>query len=165
MCASRIVVVSDRVPARPGTPAGAGGLVAALEPALAVTGGLWFGWSGDTGSASSPPRRWADGAVQYATLDLPAEEIAAYYEGWCNSILWPLLHGMPEHACAVDGGEEAWRVVNSRFAHWLLPLLRGTDLVWVQDYHLIPLGRALRAIGWGGALGYFHHVPVPSPVH
>jgi trehalose 6-phosphate synthase len=146
-------------------PAGAGGLVAALGPALAATGGLWFGWSGDTGSASTPPRRWADGAVQYATLDLPADEVVAYYEGWCNSTLWPLLHGMPEHALISAGDEETWRVVNSRFARWLLPMLRGADLVWVQDYHLIPLGRALRALGWGGALGYFHHVPVPSVTH
>jgi len=165
MCASRIVIVSNRVPARPGTPAGAGGLVAALGPARASTGGLWFGWSGSAGAATSPPRRWADGAVQYATLDLPAHEIASYYEGWCNSTLWPLLHGMPEHAHTVERGEEAWRAVNSRFARWLLPMLRGSDLVWVQDYHLIPLGRALRALGWGGALGYFHHVPVPSLPH
>ncbi len=34
--------------------------------------------------------------------------------------------------------------VNRRFADTLLPLIEPDDLVWVHDYHLIPLGTELR---------------------
>ena len=40
--------------------------------------------------------------------------------------------------------------------------MRARDVVWIHDYHLIPLGEELRALGWEGPCGYFHHVPVPE---
>jgi trehalose 6-phosphate synthase len=33
--------------------------------------------------------------------------------------------------------------------------------IWVQDYHLIPLGRELRARGVKNAIGFFLHIPGP----
>ena len=35
--------------------------------------------------------------------------------------------------------------VNERFAETVAPLIEPDDLVWVHDYHLIPLGQRLRA--------------------
>src|SRR5690606_8668300 len=57
---------------------------------------------------------------------------------------------------------QVYRSVNARFARALFPLLQPGDLVWVHDYHLIPLGLELRRLGWRGRLGYFHHTPVPE---
>ena len=37
------------------------------------------------------------------------------------------------------------------------------DLVWVHDYHLIPLASELRAAGITNPIGYFHHIPWPAP--
>ena len=37
------------------------------------------------------------------------------------------------------------------------------DFIWVHDYHLMLVGGALRARGWRGQLGYFHHIPFPPP--
>jgi trehalose 6-phosphate synthase len=48
------------------------------------------------------------------------------------------------------------------FADRLAPLLRADDIVWVHDYHLIPLGAMLRARGVGNRIGFFLHVPMPS---
>jgi len=42
-------------------------------------------------------------------------------------------------------------------------LSRPDDLVWVHDYHLIPLAEELRALGLVNAIGYFHHIPWPAP--
>ena len=41
----------------------------------------------------------------------------------------------------------------------LQPLLRPSDLVWVHDYHLLPLPAALRARGVANPIGFFLHVP------
>ena len=40
---------------------------------------------------------------------------------------------------------------------------RPDDLVWVHDYHLIPLAAELRALGVTNPIGYFHHIPWPAP--
>src|SRR5215213_6678197 len=53
--------------------------------------------------------------------------------------------------------------VNHTFARALAPLTRPEDLVWVHDYHLIPLAEELRALGLANRIGYFHHIPWPAP--
>jgi trehalose 6-phosphate synthase len=47
------------------------------------------------------------------------------------------------------------------FADRLQPLLQDDDLVWVHDYHLIPLGQELRQRGARQPLGFFLHIPFP----
>ncbi|HET6468790.1 MAG TPA: trehalose-6-phosphate synthase, partial [Geminicoccaceae bacterium] len=58
---------------------------------------------------------------------------------------------------------ECWRQVNRRFARQLLPHLRPDDRIWIHDYHLIPMGRELRSLGFDGRIGFFLHIPFPSP--
>ena len=53
--------------------------------------------------------------------------------------------------------------VNEHFASELDKLLRPDDLVWVHDYHLIPLAKMLRARGHNNRIGYFLHIPCPPP--
>ena len=36
-----------------------------------------------------------------------------------------------------------------------------TDLIWVQDYHFIPLARELRKLGVMNRIGFFLHIPFP----
>src|SRR5262249_35739932 len=84
-----------------------------------------------------------------------------YYLGFCNQALWPLLHCFQERARIHIRQEAAYRQVQARFAASLLPLLREGDLVWVHDYHLLLLGRDLRARGWTGRIGFFLHTPFP----
>ena len=54
-----------------------------------------------------------EGNVDFATIDLTPFEVAGYYEGFCNRVLWPLHHGLPERAHLEPGGYEAWRSVKS----------------------------------------------------
>jgi len=156
----RIVAISNRVPP-PSSERAAGGLVAAVLPALEAEGGLWFGWSGQSNATPGPPAREIRGVVEYATLDLAPEEVRDYYEGFCNQTLWPLMHGFPDRASIDPPQYDTWRAVNERFAAVIAPDLRDGDLVWVHDYHFMPLGAELRARGWDGPLGYFHHIPIP----
>jgi trehalose 6-phosphate synthase len=159
---SRLVVVSNRV-ALP-KESRAGGLAVALRAALAEEGGLWFGWSGrKRRSPSGKLHREREGNVEYATLDLSREDFDAYYNGFANRTLWPLLHFRMD---LVDYSRETYagyRRVNALFADRLAPLLRESDIVWIHDYHLIPLAQRLRERGVGNRIGFFLHVPMPSP--
>ncbi|HTM71561.1 MAG TPA: trehalose-6-phosphate synthase, partial [Luteimonas sp.] len=162
----RLVVVSNRV-ALPGE-SRAGGLAVALQAALEDRaqqrhGGLWFGWSGKIDPARSGRlhRQHADG-IDYATIDLSRRDHADYYNGFANRSLWPLLHFRMD---LVDYSREtyaAYRRVNALFADKLAPLLRDDDIVWVHDYHLIPLASVLREHGVRARMGFFLHVPMPS---
>ena len=40
-------------------------------------------------------------------------------------------------------------------------LLKPDDLIWIHDYHLIPLAAELRRRGVTNRIGYFHHIPWP----
>ena len=50
------------------------------------------------------------------------------------------------------------------YARKLLPLLKDDDIIWVHDYHLIPLAAELRALGCRQKIGFFLHIPVPPPL-
>jgi len=161
---NRLFVVSNRVP-RPSVEGySPGGLVSALRPSLEATGSaVWFGWSGDTDAETGSPHRETYRGVEYARLDLTEAHVEGYYEAFGNRVLWPLLHGLVEHvAPEAMASHSMYREVNRLFASAILPMLRPDDLVWVHDYHLIPLGQELRRLGWRGRIGYFHHTPIPS---
>src|SRR3954453_13191873 len=159
---NRLVVVSNRVPAPSAAGAQAGGLAVALEALMQQRGGLWFGWSGRIGDGTGT-RMLEDGAVRFATIDLSAEEHDRYYNEFSNGTLWPLLHSMPELMTFDRRNAQAYRTVNERFADQLLPLLRPGDLIWVHDYHLMAMPAALRARGVVAPIGFFLHIPFPSP--
>jgi trehalose 6-phosphate synthase len=157
---SRLVVVSNRVALPKRVPEG--GLASAMQAALAERGGLWFGWSG----RAVPERkrelhRLRSGKVNYALLDLTRQEYDDYYIGFANRTLWPLLHFRPS---LIDYSREqftGYRRVNALFAERLARLLRADDLIWVNDYHLIPFAAELRALGVAARIGFFLHVPLP----
>ncbi|RYY06441.1 MAG: trehalose-6-phosphate synthase, partial [Alphaproteobacteria bacterium] len=131
---NRLVVVSNRVPVPSAAGAQAGGLAVALYSLMQQRGGLWFGWSGKV-STSTEIRKVDDDAVQYATVDLTAEEHDRFYSEFSNGTLWPLLHSMPELMTYDRRNAQVYREVNDRFAATVAPLLRPGDMIWVHDYH------------------------------
>jgi trehalose 6-phosphate synthase len=158
---SRLVVVSNRV-ALPDE-SRAGGLAVALRAALAEQGGLWFGWSGKrVREPEKKPAQLREAGITYCTLDLSRDEYDGYYAGFSNRTLWPLLHFRLDLVEYSQETLQAYLAVNARFADALAKQLRDDDTVWVHDYHLFPLGALLRERGFGGRLGFFLHVPVPS---
>ena len=158
---SRLVVVSNRV-ALPGL-SSAGGLAVALQAALEETGGVWFGWSGRIDAAESGNLHGVDvGNIHYCTMDLSKRDHDDYYNGFANRTLWPLLHFRVDLVDYSRITYAAYRRVNALFAEKLAPLLREDDIVWVHDYHLIPMAKLLRELGVTCRLGFFLHVPMPS---
>jgi trehalose 6-phosphate synthase len=161
---SRLIVISNRVAApKPEGEGGAqGGLAVALSAALREYRGLWFGWSGNkteefTGHIDFQRHE----GVTSATIDLEEQDVDEYYNGYANRTLWPLFHyriDLAEYDRSFAGGYER---VNERFADTVHPLIEPDDLVWVHDYHLIPLGAQLRQRGLRNRMGFFLHIPWP----
>jgi trehalose 6-phosphate synthase len=162
--AGRLVVVSNRV-ANLAAKCQSGGLAVALGDALKASHGLWFGWSGDTleGALHAKPKIEVLGDLIVATIDLTPEEEEGYYYGYANRCLWPALHYRLDLARCRESDSGVYFSVNARFADALMPLLKPGDMIWVHDYHLIPLAEELKRRGCTSRIGFFLHTPFPSP--
>ncbi len=159
----RLVVVSNRVPLPSERGAKAGGLAVALTDAL-QPGTLWFGWSGRRSSRGGGAIRvQRSDSITYATIDLTEADYHSFYVNFSNGALWPLLHyrlGLVEF----DSEDyQGYQSVNRQFAAALKPLLKADDLIWVHDYHLMPMAAELRALGVANRIGFFLHTPFVPP--
>ncbi|MDF3932539.1 alpha,alpha-trehalose-phosphate synthase (UDP-forming) [Pseudomonas citronellolis] len=161
---SRLVVISNRVgmPGDDGRPA-PGGLAVAVEATLRERDGLWFGWSGQMAEEPAPPSLVHSGGIGYMVTDLPPQDFQEYYNGFANRVLWPILHYRLDLAEFTEADFGGYLRVNEFFAERLGPLLRPDDVLWVHDYHLIPLAVALRQRGHRNRIGFFLHIPMPPP--
>jgi trehalose 6-phosphate synthase len=139
-----------------------GGLAVALAAALRESRGIWFGWSGEkTEEFTGQLNLQRHDGVTTATIDLEEQDVDEYYNGYANRTLWPLFHyriDLAEYDRSFGAGYER---VNERFAETVAPLIEPDDLVWVHDYHLVPLGQQLRQHGVKNRVGFFLHIPWP----
>ncbi|MGA0586116.1 alpha,alpha-trehalose-phosphate synthase (UDP-forming) [Dyella sp. KRB-257] len=156
----RLVVVSNRValPQQTAT----GGLASAMRAAMRERGGLWFGWSGKVGADSAQVHCTRDGSIDYATIDLTRTDHDEFYAGFANRALWPLLHYRPDLVDYQRDHLDGYLRVNALFADRLVELLKPDDVIWVHDYHLIPLAARLRERGVKSRIGFFLHTPLPA---
>jgi alpha,alpha-trehalose-phosphate synthase [UDP-forming] len=171
----RIVLVSNRLPivvekSDDGwiTHQASGGLVTALVPALKRSGGTWIGWRGDANMEgeeldtllSDFGRREG---YKIATVPLGMEDYKRFYEGFCNQIIWPLFHDFQSRC---NFNPEYWASslkVEQVFADVVESHVQPDDLIWVQDYHLMGLGKVLLDRGVQNKLAFFLHIPFPPP--
>ncbi|MGH8426590.1 MAG: alpha,alpha-trehalose-phosphate synthase (UDP-forming) [Gammaproteobacteria bacterium] len=158
----RLVVVSNRVAVpRAGKPA-SGGLAVAVNSALVARGGLWFGWDGrKLARRTASPRHHKHDGVEYVTLPLLSTDYDDYYQGFANRVLWPLMHYRLALLHYQRRYYEGYQRVNAWFAEHLMKLLGADDMLWVHDYHLVPLAAEVRARGFTGPIGFFLHTPFP----
>lgn len=163
-----LVVVSCRLPvALAGVEDGVprwlpapGGVASALGAALRSRSCAWVGAAGQPGSPDGLPTR--HGATSLHCVELSAEELAGYYERFCNAGLWPVLHGGGP-AVRLDSEDwAAYRRVNERFAHAVADAARPGALVWVHDYQLMLVPRLVRALRPDLRIGFFLHTPMPQ---
>ena len=161
----RLVVVSNRVPDPSKSAQSAGGLAVAVDAALKQRGGLWFGWSGRTsmapGEVPGALSLHEVGPVTFALTDLSKRDLDEYYSGFANRALWPICHYRLDLLQISTAHTAGYFRVNGLFAERLAPLLRADDLVWIHDYHLIPLAASLRQMGVENRMGFFLHIPWP----
>ncbi|WP_261640405.1 alpha,alpha-trehalose-phosphate synthase [Erwinia mallotivora] len=163
---SRLVVVSNRIAVPDGSKVSAGGLTVGIMDALKTTGGLWFGWNGEIneiGEDDEELNLFEQDGVTYASLGLNQNDYDLYYLQFSNGVIWPAFHYRLD---LVNYQREAWegyQSVNKMLANRLLPLLKPDDVIWIHDYHLLPFAAALRKLGVQNRIGFFLHIPFPTP--
>ncbi|MFW6049822.1 MAG: alpha,alpha-trehalose-phosphate synthase (UDP-forming) [Myxococcota bacterium] len=137
-----------------------GGLVTALDPVLRGRGGMWVSAREGEGKpvAGSPP----EDAYQLPVVDLSRSDQRGFYLGVSNAVLWPMLHSFPPTIRIAEAPWRTYMSANRAFAETTLASSRPSDLVWVQDYHLMLVPGMIRAKRPKARIGWFCHVPWPS---
>ncbi|HVW75775.1 MAG TPA: trehalose-6-phosphate synthase [Rhizomicrobium sp.] len=158
---ARIFIISNRV-AIPQAGSQPGGLEVVLKATLKKHPCVWLGWSGQV-SENPATHKASAGGNDYITLDLKPEDFDEYYNGFANRVLWPIFHYRLDLAEFTRRDLSGYLRVNAHFADELAKVLEPDDIVWVHDYHLIPLAKALRARGLTNRIGFFLHIPLPPP--
>lgn len=169
----RLINASNRLPVeikmRSGHPrltASSGGLASALDSIWRTQHGVWIGWAGavDSATAGNLLQKASRGrSHNYRPVALSRDEIAKFYSGFANEIIWPLFHDMPSRCDFDPDYWEMYQRVNRKFAQATLEEATGKDLIWAHDYHLMLMGRYLREAGCSARTGFFLHIPFPAP--
>ncbi|OLP02976.1 trehalose-6-phosphate synthase [Mycolicibacterium porcinum] len=135
-----------------------GGLVTALEPLLRKRRGAWIGWAGIPDSGEEPI---VEEDLQLFPVELSAQDVADYYEGFSNATLWPLYHDLIVKPVYHRKWWDAYVDVNRRFAEATARAAAPNATVWVQDYQLQLVPKMLRMLRPDLTIGFFLHIPFP----
>lgn len=174
----RLIIISNRLPFsldREGEKVSirqsSGGLVSAIKSYFengaaqkgAIKEKMWMG------VADFPQEDWEQAASLSTGQDfgmipvfVDKELYTNYYNGFSNSVLWPLFHYFTSLADYQNQYFEAYLQVNQLFAEKLIPLLQPDDQVWIHDYQLMILPHLLRTKRPDATIGFFLHIPFPS---
>ncbi|KAL6243337.1 hypothetical protein RBB50_009889 [Rhinocladiella similis] len=171
----RVLVIANRLPitikdTKDGSfeyNVSSGGLVSGLRSLAKAVDFKWFGWPGIDihRNDKDKVRRDLQDKFHAYPIFLNEQVAQAHYNGFSNSVLWPLLHRLPEKVRAEDNWSTAYQEVNEIFADNILPMVEDEDLIWVHDYHLLLLPGILRerlSKKKNVKIGFFLHTPFPT---
>lgn len=145
-----------------------GGLVSAMKSYLEKADHpfsevYWAGIPGCTPSTwKEVESRLSGASFTYLPVMVFKESYDSYYNGLSNSVLWPLFHYFPSFAEYDANAFDDYLLVNRHFAEVLERVCCENDVVWIHDYHLLPLAAMLRKVIPGITIGFFLHIPFPS---
>ncbi|KAI9901308.1 hypothetical protein N3K66_003125 [Trichothecium roseum] len=145
-----------------------GGLVTGLSGLSKTTSFQWYGWPG-----LEVPENELDGMRKRLKDEYDAhpvfidDELAdRHYNGFSNSILWPLFHYHPGEITFDEAAWQSYQEVNRLFAKTVIKDVQDGDLIWIHDYHLMLLPQMLREeiadSKKNVKIGFFLHTPFPS---
>lgn len=171
----RLFIISNRLPLTVEKNQGvytirqsSGGLISAISAYLnkdgkdTFTEKIWAGVPGCTQIAWDAAVAAEQADYNYLPVFVNNKKYDAYYNGFSNSLLWPLFHYFPSFAEYRLSDFQAYMDVNSVFAEKLSLVLKPDDVVWIHDYHLLPLAGMLRKVMPSVTIGFFLHIPFPD---
>jgi len=146
-----------------------GGLATGLSSYTTNKHSKWIGWPGipDEDLTAKDKQRITRELKKFHCYPvfLTKKQIDGFYNGYSNSILWPMFHDSKISKESRDHEAEffkAYQEVNAAFAEVVLRLSEPGRLVWVHDYQLLLLPAMLRAERPHDRIGFFLHIPFPQ---
>jgi trehalose 6-phosphate synthase/phosphatase len=167
----QLIIVSNRLPVKIEKKVNSfevrmssGGLVSALSSLFENE--RFVKW---IGVADFKPETWKSykeinpaGTEKIEPLFINKSTYQLYYNGFSNTVIWPLFHYFPSYAEYIEGFYQAYKEVNQSFAKSISEVAKSGATVWIHDYHLMLLPKLLRELRPDLTIGFFLHIPFPS---
>jgi trehalose 6-phosphate synthase/phosphatase len=134
-----------------------GGLVAALDPVMKKNQGVWV-----CGGEKLLEDYGIELPYPVKQVKLTANETTYYYEGFCNTQIWPLFHYFTSRYKMDTKDWGYYKQVNQKFANQIIDILDPEARIWVHDYQLMMVPQLLRDTGVENKMGFFLHIPFPN---
>ena len=169
---AQILIVSNRLPVTVTKVAGVltfetslGGVATGLASYVTSHKNKWIGWPGiasDDLTATDQKKISKELAKRNCIpVFLSRRQLNNFYNGYSNSLLWPLFHNLPM-AAEKSGWWPAYKAVNKAFRDAVLQVATATSTVWVQDYQLMLLPEMIKLERPKMQVGFFLHIPFPE---
>lgn len=173
----QVIIVSNRLPISVKKEGGeleffpsVGGLATGLSSYVNDKHSIWIGWPG---IASDDLTRGERESIvnelakhNCSPVFLTRKQIDEYYNGYSNTVLWPLFHKLRPQD---QPGERrtrwynTYRSVNKLFAETVEVAAADDARIWVHDYQLLQVPELLRSMNVNATIGFFLHIPFPDP--
>lgn len=172
----RVIVVSNRLPISVKKEAGKlvfypsiGGLATGLSSYVKDRKSMWIGWPGIASDdlSGDEQEQIAEELAKhnFRPVFLSQRQVDDFYNGFSNSVLWPLLHDLKMQSVSQEDRQKWWRAyrtVNEKFAQAALNYAETGFHIWVHDYQLLLVPEMLRAERTDFITGFFMHIPFPK---
>lgn len=170
---SKTIIVSNRLPVKLNknedegyqlSPS-EGGLATGLGSIYKQSDNVWIGWPGLEVSEDADKADVTNRLKEMSLLPvfLTQEEITEFYEGFSNSVLWPVFHYYASnYADYKQSNWDFYRLVNQKFSEAVLDAAEPGDTIWIHDYQLLLLPALIRKQMPDVSIGFFLHIPFPS---
>jgi trehalose 6-phosphate synthase/phosphatase len=165
-----LIIVSNRLPVKIERKVNgydfrqsSGGLVSALLSLCETSKALTW-----VGIADFKKELWNEAKTQknfcwhLEPLFVNKQTYQSYYNGFSNTVIWPLFHYFPSYAEYSEIHYEAYKSINKEFADRIIKLAKPGSTVWIHDYHLMLLPKYLKQARPDLKVGFFLHIPFPS---
>lgn len=169
---NRLITVSYRLPFTFETANGttnvknsAGGLVTAMK-SLDFSGAaekpVWVGCADFSRRTWEKYKHLVNDDFEYVPVFLERKVQQDFYNGFSNSVLWPLFHYFTTYVDYQENDFIAYQKANEVLSETIAQLLKPQDIVWVHDYHFMGLPKLIRDKKPDATIGFFLHIPFPS---
>ena len=145
------------------------GMVSALNSVIGSEHVWWVSWPGTLVERNSQEgvRRRMESEYSCTPVFLPREVQEHYYDRFCCSVLWPLLHSLPlnYNKGLLEGFAEqydAYSHANQLFVEAVASVYEEGDYIIVYDYELLLLPSLLRKRMPEVKCGFFLNCPFSS---
>lgn len=169
----QVIIVSNRLPISVERKNGklvfyrsAGGLATGLSGFIRRGQSRWIGWPGIASDDLTASERQiiVDRLARQrcSPVFLTQRQIDDFYNGYSNSVLWPLFHNLGKRLPDNKQWWQAYRQVNRIYAQAVLDQAGVGARIWVHDYQLMLVPDYLRAKQPDSIIGFFLHIPFPD---
>jgi len=169
----KLIVVSNRLPitvTKDGTDfkykKTSGGLVTGIESLSKHVNFIWLGNISGKGLSESDKNQISKDCwdkFRSVPVFINPELNDRCYNGFCNAILWPIIHSFPDDVAFKYPEYKAYQEYNKIFTDKILEIAENDDIIWVHDYHLMLVPRMLREVNCSLKIMYFLHTAFTEP--